>query len=173
MSEKSCLELGNSPFPKDWAEHSIVVIRDSRKMMIVWGCRQALEQCFSNLYVSKFPWGLVEVPSAGFTPSISDSVGQRWFSGKESTCQCRRYRRRRFYTCVGKISWRRKLQPTPVFLPGQSHGQRGLASYSLWGHQEPDTQLSTNAGQTSLKKCVFLRFLGVAGGAQEPQLEKC
>ena len=35
----------------------------------------------------------------------------------------------------GKIPWRRKWQPTPVFLPGQSHGQR---SYSLWGHKESD-----------------------------------
>ena len=30
---------------------------------------------------------------------------------------------------VGKIPWRRKWQPTPVFLPGESHGQRGLAGY--------------------------------------------
>ena len=29
--------------------------------------------------------------------------------------------------------WRRKWQPTPVFLPGESHGWRGLVGYSLWG----------------------------------------
>ena len=34
--------------------------------------------------------------------------------------------------------WRRKWQPTPVFLPGESHGQRGLIGYSLWGHKESD-----------------------------------
>ena len=34
--------------------------------------------------------------------------------------------------------WRRKWQPTPVFLPGESHGQRGLVGYSLWGHKESD-----------------------------------
>ena len=34
--------------------------------------------------------------------------------------------------------WRRKWQPTPVFLPGKSHGQRGLAGYSSWGHKESD-----------------------------------
>ena len=33
---------------------------------------------------------------------------------------------------VRKISWRRKWQPTPVFLPGKSHGQRSLADYSPW-----------------------------------------
>ena len=39
----------------------------------------------------------------------------------------------------GSIPWRRKWQPTPVFLPGKSHGQRSLADYSPWGHKEPDT----------------------------------
>ena len=34
---------------------------------------------------------------------------------------------------VGKIPWRKKLQPTPVSLPGKSHGQRTLAGYSPWG----------------------------------------
>ena len=34
---------------------------------------------------------------------------------------------------VGKIPWRREWQPTPVFLPGQSQGQRSLAGYSRWG----------------------------------------
>ena len=39
---------------------------------------------------------------------------------------------------VGKIPWRRAWQPTPVFLPGESHGQRNLAGYSPWGHKELD-----------------------------------
>ena len=38
-----------------------------------------------------------------------------------------------------KISWRRKWLPTPVFLPGKSHGQRNLVDYSPWGHKELDT----------------------------------
>ena len=37
------------------------------------------------------------------------------------------------------ISWRRKWQPTPVFLPGKSHGWRNLVGYNLWGHKESDT----------------------------------
>jgi len=40
---------------------------------------------------------------------------------------------------VGKIPWRRKWQPTPVLLPGKSHGQRSLLGYSPWGHKESDT----------------------------------
>ena len=35
--------------------------------------------------------------------------------------------------------WRRKWHPTPVFSPGESHGQRSLACYSPWGHKELDT----------------------------------
>ena len=38
-----------------------------------------------------------------------------------------------FNLWVGKVPWRRKWQPTPVFLPGKAHGQRGLAGYSPWG----------------------------------------
>ena len=41
-----------------------------------------------------------------------------WLSGQESTCLCRRRRRRGFNPRVGVIPWRRKWQPTPVFLPG-------------------------------------------------------
>jgi len=40
-------------------------------------------------------------------------------SGKEPTCQCGRHKRLRFDPWVGKIPWRRKWQPTPVFLPGE------------------------------------------------------
>ena len=39
---------------------------------------------------------------------------------------------------VWKIPWRRKWQPIPVFLPGESHGQRRLAGHSPWGQKESD-----------------------------------
>ena len=44
---------------------------------------------------------------------------------------------------VGRIPWRRAWQPTPVVLPGESHGQRSLVGYSLWGHKESDTTEAT------------------------------
>ena len=47
--------------------------------------------------------------------------------------------RPRFDPWVGKIPWRRKWQLTPVFLPGEFHGQKGLAGYSPWGRKESDT----------------------------------
>ena len=39
---------------------------------------------------------------------------------------------------VRKIPWRRKRQPTPVFMPGKFHGWKSLAGYSPWGHKELD-----------------------------------
>ena len=45
----------------------------------------------------------------------------------------------RFDPWAGKIPCRRKWQPTPVFLPGKSHGHRSLAGYSPWGHKVSDT----------------------------------
>ena len=51
-------------------------------------------------------------------------------SHKEPTCQCRKHKRCRFDPWVGKIPWRREWQPTPLFLPGKSHGQGSLAGYS-------------------------------------------
>ena len=44
-----------------------------------------------------------------------------------------------FHLWVGKILWRRAWQPTPVFLPGESQGQRSLVGYSLWDCKELDT----------------------------------
>ena len=58
--------------------------------------------------------------------------------GKESTCQYMRHKRYEFSPWVGTIPWRRAGQSTPVFLPGESHGQRSLAGCSLWGHKELD-----------------------------------
>ena len=50
-------------------------------------------------------------------------------SGKEPVCQCRRHKRCRFNSWVGKIPWKRAWPPTLVFLPGESHGQGSLAGY--------------------------------------------
>ena len=59
-------------------------------------------------------------------------------SGKEPACQCRRQKRDGFDPCFRKIPWRRKWQPTPVFLSGESHGQRHLAGCSPRGRKESD-----------------------------------
>ena len=59
-------------------------------------------------------------------------------SGKESTRKCRRHKRPGFDPRIGKISWRKAWQPTPVCLPRDSHGQRSLVGYSPQGQKELD-----------------------------------
>ena len=56
--------------------------------------------------------------------------------------QCRRQRRCRFDPWVRKISWSRKWQPTPVFLPGKSYRQKSLMGYSPWSCKESDWSVS-------------------------------
>ena len=46
--------------------------------------------------------------------------------------------RAHMYTCGREDPRRRKWQPTPVSMPGKSHGQKSLAGYSPWGHKESD-----------------------------------
>ena len=58
--------------------------------------------------------------------------------GSDGKNVCLQSGRPRFDPWVGKILWRRKWQPTPVFLPGKSHGRRSLAGYSPWGCKESD-----------------------------------
>ena len=72
----------------------------------------------SLVYLDGFPW---------------------WCSGKDSVCQCRRQKGLGFDLWVSKIPWRRKWQPTPVFLPGKSCGQKSLVGYSLRGCKESNT----------------------------------
>ena len=54
-------------------------------------------------------------------------------TGKEPACHCTRRGGREFDPWVRKIPWKRAWKPTPVFLPGESHGQRSLAGYSAIG----------------------------------------
>ena len=55
--------------------------------------------------------------------------------GKESACNAGGSR---FDPWVRKVPWRREWQPTPVFLPGESHAQRSLMGYNPWGCKELD-----------------------------------
>ena len=71
----------------------------------------------------------------------------RWLSGKESACQCRR---QEFDLWIQKIPWRRKWQPTPVFLPGKFHGQRSLAGCTPWGCKASEMTEHTSTHMLSL-----------------------
>ena len=55
----------------------------------------------------------------------------------------RRHKRHGFNPWVGTLPWRRAWQPTPVFWPGEFHGQRSLEGYSPWGHKVSETTQAT------------------------------
>ena len=74
----------------------------------IWATRKALKQ--ANHWST--PW-----KPLGFSGDTS---------GKELPCQCRRCEKHDFDPWVGKIPWRRAWRCTPLFLPGESHGQRSL-----------------------------------------------
>ena len=96
---------------------------------------------FAAFFFFFLPWGALF--SLFFCPNFGlfyqAAWAFRWLSGKEPTCQCRRYKRCGFDPWLQKILWKRKWQPTPIFLPGEFHGQRSLAGYSQWDCKELDT----------------------------------
>jgi len=70
-------------------------------------------------------------PAQGEKGRIEQMLGFPWrLKDKGPTCQCRRCQRCRFDPLVVEIAWRRKWKPAPVFLPGESQGQKGLEGYS-------------------------------------------
>ena len=75
-----------------------------------------------------------------------------WLSGKESACQCRRFG---FNLWVRRNPWRRKQQPTLVFLPGESQGQSSLMGYSPW-MQRGGHDLATKTTHTIWRASVLL-----------------
>ena len=93
-----------------------------------------------------FLWG--EMTDASLSPACDVRAKAhhvqrlaRWLSGQEFTCQCRKWG---FDPWVGKTPlWRRKWQPTPVFVPGESQGLGSLVGCRLLGHTESDMTEAT------------------------------
>ena len=72
---------------------------------------------------------------------------------------------------VGKIPWRRKWQPTPVFFPGESHRQRSPVSCSPWGHKESDTTKVTYCEELACALTQAGRTQGLQAGGPGPGAE--
>ena len=89
---------------------------------------------FKEIQFNYFYLNLLGLPRWGFPGGTS---------GKELAYQCRRCKRLKFNPWVRKISWRRAWQPTLVFLPGESHGQKSLEDYSPYGCKELDRTKAT------------------------------
>ena len=80
-----------------------------------------------------------------YLPDHQNERLPQWLGGKESASNTGATGDTGCDPCVGKTPWRRKWQPTPVFLPGESHGQRSLAGYSPWGSQRVEHDWSNLA----------------------------
>ena len=96
----------------------------------------------------------------------------RWRYSKEPACQCRRHKRCKgcgFDPWVRKIPWRRAWQPTPVFLSGETHGQRNLVGYiqsmgcQRVGHNEvtEHTHTHTHTHTRTLSRHLILILLRI------------
>ena len=144
----SCLTAGLAPAPHGGgtgAQVSLLVRRHVASIFLC-GCRLAAPKPGLGLPP---PWLCRAGTSDVGTVPVLFPGGA---SGEEPACPFRRQKRRSFSPQVGKVPWRRAWHPTPVFLPGESHGQRSLTGYSPWGSTESDTteRLSTQTYQISL-----------------------
>ena len=125
------MSLGNSLFTPpvflvlEWACSSLRKPEKNSVRKTLFTCVQtwipvefwSLSYPLCQLYPGALPWIVPVLPGGA--------------SGKEPACQCRR-NESPVRSWVSKIPWRRAWQPTPVFLPGESHGQRSLARYNPW-----------------------------------------
>ena len=82
-----------------------------------------------------------------FPSPVNEQGPPSWLSGKESACSAADTGNG-FDPWVGQVPWRRAWRPAPVFLPGESHGQRGLAGYTPPGCKESDRTSWRNRKQS-------------------------
>ena len=104
LGQRTGLQTAHS---QEWSPSKTSNYRDLIQRYGING--QQLMMTFKYSFTGIFPW---------------------WLSSGESICQRRRCG---FNVWVGKLPWRRKWQPTPVFLPGKSYGQRSLAGLQYIG----------------------------------------
>ena len=106
---------GLSSHDKTLMNKEVLFMDEQRK----WSGEDTCEDCgnddkgFRILYI--LSWASLVVQSVKNLPALQEAP--------------------RFGSWIGKIPWRRKWQPTPGFLPGESHGERSLAGCSPWGHK--------------------------------------
>ena len=86
---------------------------------------------------------------------------------KESACQCRWYKRCRSNPWVRKIPWRRAWQPTPVFLPGESHGQKSLVGHNWVTEQQSRAVQITSINSTSSIRIVNHQKIWLASNTEQ------
>ena len=99
-------------------------------------------------------------------PASWERAHFRWLSGKEHICNAGD---RSLLSGPGRFPWRRKWQPTSVFLPGRSHGQRSLVGHSPWGwkrdgHDDNNNRYFGNrmGGETGNEEQKYESFVSLA-----------
>ena len=123
---------------------------DSTNMFVNYTMRRRDGSLFSRGWVPSgnpwLSWSTQEAtelqPSVNAcNPGIQTHIWASWLfpGGSDGKSFCLQCGRPGFDPWVGKIPWRRQWHPTPVLLPGKSHGRRSLMGYSPWGRKESDT----------------------------------
>ena len=79
--------------------------------------------------------------------------------GSDGKRICLQFRRHGLNPWVGELPWKREWQPTPVSLPGESHGQRSLVGYSPWGHKESDITESLTQDDSSQRQRISFFYI--------------
>ena len=134
LQSMGCQRVGHN-----WAINTCAMIADNPVLFPMSDCQHLGKKAgyFSSLCPAMawswklHNWVLISYFASPF--QTGDFPG-----GSDGKSVCLQCRRSGFDSWVGKIPWRRKWQPTPVFLPGKFHGQRSLVGYSQWGHKESD-----------------------------------
>ena len=125
-------------------------IRQWRGIVYIFNIKSEFLSFFSPLIFGRAFWWFVLEFNIYMLIQMAFLGGS---SKEEKIClQCRRSGwSHRFDPWVGKIPWEgNKWQHTPVFLPGESNGQRSLVCYSPWGHKKVRHNLATKQQQ---QKC--------------------
>ena len=112
----------------DWATLCLCSVAQSRLTVTPWTVCSPPGSSVHGIFQARI-LEQVAISSSRGSSRPSDQT-------QESTCQCRRCKRCRFDSWVGKIPWRKKWQPTLVFLPRKSQEERSLVGYSQWGLKE-------------------------------------
>ena len=130
-----------------WACKNICLLWYRYRHMYIYGSSEIIHLKLIAQYLGIY-WARKQLEMNAFGALVSFCFGARASLVAQMVKGiCLQCRRRGFHPWVGKIPWRRAWQPTPVFLPGESHGQRSLVGcYSPWGCKEPDVtyQISNN-----------------------------
>jgi len=116
-------------------------------------------------------WREVLTGRKELSPQVRRQMYSYGSDGKESACNTEDWSS---IPGLGKIPWRREWLPTPIFLPGEFHGQRNLVGYSPWDRKESDTSERLTLSLFTLNQGLA-KNVGKGGGGpgEKETVESC